>query len=189
MKLPLPAVCVIASMSFVAVACGGASAPPQGPAAPAGGAPAAASTPRFTSETTPLYPREECKTLIPGEDGSDPTLGCPALPGYEVVIQFTAWATHVRIDGPETQVSFSGYVGDELEWRLADGKPFAVIASVIGDEERERDPNAAVLQVRGIAGWPIEANVPITVKNAAQAARDMADAGYHGKPQEQAPPP
>jgi hypothetical protein len=187
MPLPTPALRVLVPLwlASAAVACGGASAPPQKPAAPAGATPAASPGPRFTSETTPLYPSDQCKTLIPGEDGSDPTLGCPALPGYEVVIRFSAWATHVEITGPETNVSFGGYLGGEIEWRLADGKPFAVIVSVNPDEERRDDPRSTRLELRGVAGWSIEADVPADAKDAAQAARDQADAAFH----KGAPPP
>ena len=140
---------------------------------------------RFTSETTPLYPSKQCKTVTPaGDDGGDPALRCPAKRGYQVDVGFSAWATHVELTGPSTRVSFEGYVGKHIEWRLADGKPFAVIVSVDAqgpDEDGNTDPKATRLQVRGINGLKLDTEVAAHAKDAIKTAQDLADGAYRAQ--------
>lgn len=184
LAVPLAHVALAALAALSASGCARSPGPaPQPPASPSG-APSAG----FTSERTPLYPSKQCETAVPAEDGSDPVLRCPALRGFQVEVSFSAWATHVEITGPRTAVSFGGLIGDQLEWRLAGGEPFAVIASVDEqgpDERGQADPAARKLQVRGLGGWQIEGEVPASAQDAAQAARALADAARRA----QAPAP
>jgi hypothetical protein len=162
MQLPTLALCAIASLPLVAAA-------DSKPAI------------KLTSETTPLYPSKRCKTVTPASDGGDPALRCPAKRGYQVDVSFSAWATHVEITGPSTQLSFEGYVGKQLEWRLAGGKPFAVIISVDEQgpgEDGSANPKAARLRVRGINGFMLDAGVQADAKDARKAAQEIADAAY-----------
>lgn len=166
--------------ALLASGCARSPGPASQPAAAAGGASAAG----FTSERTPLYPSKQCETVVPAEDGSDPVLRCPALRGFQVEVSFSAWATHVEITGPRTAVSFNGLIGDQLEWRLAGGEPFAVIVSVDeqGPDEREQaDLAARRLEVRGVGGWQIEGEAPASAPDAAQSARALADAAYRAQ--------
>ena len=89
-----------------------------------------AAKPKITTKTTALYPSKQCKTKIKGEEGSDPVLRCPALKGYDVEVSFSATDTIVTISGDSRPLTFSGLVGDKLEWQLVDGKPFAVLVQI-----------------------------------------------------------
>lgn len=168
MKLPAAVLLAMTSLSLAGSFASPAAADGKG-------------APRFSSETTPLYPSERCKTVVAGEDGGDPALRCPAKRGFHVDVGFSAWATHVELTGPGTSVRFDGHVGAQIEWRLADGKPFAVIVRVNEQEPGDDglpDPKATRLVVRGVGGWKIEGEVAAGAKDAAKAAQDLADTAY-----------
>lgn len=86
--------------------------------------------PRITSTTTGLYPSKSCKTKIRGGEGQDPVLRCPAPKTFDVEVFFSAQDTHVTVTGNGKSASFSGLVGNKLEWRLADGVPFALLVEI-----------------------------------------------------------
>lgn len=141
----------------------------------------------ITSKTTGLYPSKTCKEKIKGGDGQDPVLTCPALPGHEVEISFSARDTHVTLTGGADQHSFNGWVGDKIEWRLAGGKPFAIIVAVGEWEESDTEPGAAKvinerLLIRGVGAMSIKLEVKDKNANKSAAAwkkaRELADAEY-----------
>lgn len=86
--------------------------------------------PKITSKETGLYPSKACKTKIAGGEGQDPVLRCPAMKGFEVEVSFAAVTTQVSITGTTSKTDFSGLVGDKLEWRIANGKPFALLVEM-----------------------------------------------------------
>jgi hypothetical protein len=171
MKLPAAVLLALASLSL--------AGPLAGPAAAD-----AKSAPRFSSETTPLYPNKRCKAIAISEEEGEQTLRCPAKRGFLVEVGFSAWATHVELTGPSTSVRFDGTIGAQIEWRLADGKPFAVIVRVNEqepDDDGLPDPKATRLVVRGVNGWKIEGEVAAGAKDAVKAAQDLADTAYRAR--------
>ena len=58
---------------------------------------------------------------------------CPSLDGYEVLHGRASFAVSVTITGKKTELVFESYLGDVIEWRLADGKPFAIIVETADD--------------------------------------------------------
>lgn len=101
--------------------------------------------PTLTTKTTGLYPSKTCKTKIEGGEGQDPVLSCPAAAkGFAVEVSFSAVDTHVTVTGPGgSSTTFSGRLGDKLEWRLANGAPYALILEM-ADTDHEADGSPAV---------------------------------------------
>ncbi|MFN0248010.1 MAG: hypothetical protein ACKV2T_14060 [Kofleriaceae bacterium] len=141
--------------------------------------------PKITSKETGLYPSKACKTKIAGGEGQDPVLKCPAMKGFEVEVSFAATTTQVSITGNGKTTSLSGLVGNKLEWRLADGKPFAILVeNAIDDTDEQGDPIARNrrVEVYSVGGTSPMANVPLptlkpaTRKMAWAKARTLADA-------------
>ena len=108
--------------------------------------------PKIKAMTTDLYPSKKCKTKIAGGEGQDPVLTCPAaVKGYEVEVSFSAIDTHVTVRGDGKETSFSGQVGKKLEWRLADGKPFALLVELA--EHGEEPGMKATNQRIAVLAW------------------------------------
>lgn len=102
-------------------------------------------TPKRTTKTTGLYPSKTCKTKIAGGEGQDPVLSCPAgAKGYAVEVSFSAIDTHVTVTGPAgSSTTFSGRLGDKLEWYLADGTPYALVLEM-AETDMDTDGSPAV---------------------------------------------
>ncbi len=99
---------------------------------------------KLTTKTTGLYPSKTCKTKIKGGEGQDPVLTCPAgAKGFDVTVSFSATDTHVEITGPKGVTNIGGRVGDKLEWRLADGVPYALVVE-LADTDQEAEGSPAV---------------------------------------------
>ncbi len=98
--------------------------------------------PRLTTKTTGLYPSKTCKTKIKGGEGQDPVLTCPAgAKGFAVEVFFSATDTHVTVSGKPGDTSINGRLGDKLEWRLADGVPYALLVELAEtDQEAVASP-------------------------------------------------
>jgi hypothetical protein len=144
-----------------------------------------AKPPKITSKETGLYPSKACKTKIAGGEGQDPVLKCPAMKGFEVEVSFAAVTTQVSITGSGKTMTVSGLVGNKLEWRLADGKPFAILVENADDDTDEqgnpiaRSPRVDVYTVGGTsptATVPIATTKAATRKAAWAKARTLADA-------------
>ncbi len=134
------------------------------------------SPPKFTSVYTDLS--KQCKAAFKevGE-GQDMPLNCKGYGGYKISIGYSAMYAHVvaeTLDGKNniplttTQINYDMQKGRKIEWRLANGRPFAVILRV---EDK--------LLVKGLRGYEkIDYDVDAKTPNANQQARDLADKGY-----------
>jgi len=139
--------------------------------------------PKITSKTTALYPSKSCKVKVAGGEGQDPVLRCPALKGFDIEVSFSATDTLVTITGGTQPITFSGLVGPTLEWRLARGKPFALLVELgISDTDEDgrpinRNPHVEVIDLAGTRQEvPIIGTKPAGKKAAWVKARALTDA-------------
>lgn len=149
----------------------------------------AQTSPRFTSAYTSLG--RGCKTLG-GENGTDDASICRGVGGYQIRVYGSATATHINAEkkGSDESVNLAmlSIEFDEsktnIEWRLANGKPFAVIIRVpkYGDATNENPYFGKVigqqLIIRGLKGYDIDLNVDAKTPNANLKARELADKAY-----------
>ncbi len=151
--------------------------------------------PQFSSVYTDL--KAQCRPIAQGEaQGDDTPLRCDGYGGYEVRIDFSAASSHLRVqlaDGESedaitlAEQPLSYDAKRKIEWRLADGKPFAVIFRVdkpkdgLDPTEMWRPENKAgeSLRVKGLEGYgQIDFEVDARTPNANLKAREMADNAY-----------
>ncbi len=156
----------------------------------------------FTSDYTDLTNGKGCQPDTAGSktsEGSDSPLVCRGPGGYQVHISYAAVGAYASVrtanNNFTVQLAAQGAhfnEGRKIEWRLADGRPFAVILRVFKYRERASDPNEAfsernkiseVLIVRGLKGQEhIRFDVdPRKSENANDEARKLADAGFRRK--------
>lgn len=157
--------------------------------------PGAAGAPKFSSAYTDL--KTQCKPIAEGEaQGDDMPLRCAGHGGYEVRIDFSAAGSHLgvqpvggqsedRIALAEQPLNYDAR--RKIEWRLAGGKPFAVILRVdkakdgLDPAERWRPENKTgeSLLVKGLKGHErIDFEVDAKTPNANAKARALADKAY-----------
>jgi hypothetical protein len=144
----------------------------------------------FTSVYTSL--NKGCKVLK-GENGTDNAFLCKGAPGYQVRIYYSAAATHysAELKGSDKFVPLTAEdikFDDSkirLEWRLANGKPFAVIMRVpkYGPATDDNPYFGAVvgerLIVKGLVGFEsIDVAVDARESGANAKARSLADAAF-----------
>ena len=145
---------------------------------------------RFTSVYTSLD--QGCKT-IKGENGSDNAFICRGATGYEINIFYSAAAMFINADLKGTNETFNLATLDfgvdterrRVEWRLADGKPFAAIIRVPKYGPRKTsdlyfgEVVGEELLVRGLKGHEtISGQVDAKTPNANEKARKLADEAY-----------
>lgn len=144
---------------------------------------------RFASVYTSLG--KGCKTLR-GENGTDDASICRGVGGYQVRVYGSAAATHINAEkkGSDESINLATLSIEfnesktNLEWRLANGKPFAVIIRVpkYGDATDENPYFGRVigqeLIIRGLKGYDIELSVDAKTTNANLKARELADKAY-----------
>jgi len=121
---------------------------------------------KLTSELTPLPPNKACKV-------TDDKLQCPGRGDYTVTIGKADSGSYIRVQKGELVVDLpDGKLGRQLEWRMADGVPFAVIATVT-------DSDGAHLVVRGLEGYgAIGGRIDAKEKRAGKKAQQLADEGF-----------
>lgn len=135
---------------------------------------------------------KSCKVLR-GGDGQDDAKLCPGPGGYQVRVYSSATTSHVNAELKGTDESFPIATLDlafndnnsKLEWRLANGKPFAVIMRVPTYAERT-DGEAGLGKVTGqelvVIGLrsqeSLSTSIDAKTPNANVKARALADAGY-----------
>lgn len=151
-------------------------------------APAATS---FTSVYTSLS--KLCKTLK-GGDGQDDAYICRGAGNYQVRVYYSAAATQINaeIKGKDDSVSLGMLNMDfdlnksTLEWRMANGKPFAIImrqpvyAEAVADGEYFGKVIGQKLMVIGLVGYEdsIKGEVDAKTPGANVKARELADDAY-----------
>lgn len=160
--------------------------------------PGAGSRPRFESAYTDLA--KECKAAVKeseAAEGQDIPQRCKGYGGYFASIGYSAFFTFVGVEAEDgkTAIALSPGKGGELpgtklEWRLADGKPFAVILrysfyredDIAAGESPFKDKNkiGESLVVKGLRGYEQTINFEVDAKtpNANEKARELADSAY-----------
>ena len=155
---------------------------------------AAVSKPAFASVYTDL--KKQCKAMreVASQEGTDPTARCVGYGGYRLAMYYSATSATIVVqreaDGEDvmtlgTDYGSYGSRGEKIEWRTADGKPFAVImrswkwaVSKTGTLYNGR-PVGSTLVVRGLPGWErINTTVDGSLPDANARARAAADAGW-----------
>jgi len=160
-----------------------------------------AAAPAFTSAYTDL--NKDCKGAVKESElteGQDMPLKCKGYGGYYIDIGYSAMASHVdvRMEGDEdfqvgllnAGIGYSDEPGRKVEWRMADGKPFAVIVRAGSyDEEKAQQTGDSPYQdkyktgeslvVKGLKGYEhIDFKVDAKDPQANEKAREMADSNF-----------
>ena len=154
--------------------------------------------PKLASAYTDLS--RECKNALKAVgEGQDMPLKCKGYGKYYVYIYYSALASHISIKtvnrddfiylSPE-KLDFSDNRDSKIEWRLADGKPFAVILKVsrYDDTVQENGENpyqdkhrvGDLWLVKGLKGYEyIDFKVDARATPAALSkARELADNAF-----------
>jgi hypothetical protein len=152
--------------------------------------------PRFSSVYTNFD--KDCRDAVPESKvhpGTDVPGTCKGYGGYRVALDYSAMATSmVIVRGKNRDESISlGMMsltapekGSKLEWRLANGNPFAVIFRMpkYGEMGENSNPFAnkigETLIVKGLKGYEgIDLEVDVkTTPNPNEKARQLADSHY-----------
>ena len=151
--------------------------------------------PKFSSAYTDL--KTQCRAIAEGEpEGDDTPLRCEGHGGYEIRIDFSAASSHLRAQPaggaseeaiPLAEQPLHYDAKRKIEWRLADGKPFALIFRVdkakagLDPAEMWRPENKTgeFLLVKGLKGFEhIDFEVDARTPNANVRARELADASF-----------
>ncbi len=152
--------------------------------------------PVFSSLYTDL--KRECRTLKEpkGVEPGDPAGACKGYGGYRIFISYSAWAATLSAESlknrDESVTLGSDYFdygakSEKVEWRLANGKPFAVIIRLGKYKENNNGENpytdknriGSALIIKGLKGYEqIDFTVDGASANANVKAREMADGNY-----------
>uniref|UniRef100_A0A7V4LDI2 Uncharacterized protein n=1 Tax=Desulfobacca acetoxidans TaxID=60893 RepID=A0A7V4LDI2_9BACT len=155
--------------------------------------------PQFSSAFTHLA--RDCQDAVKGEAaGEDIPQKCKGYGRYYVFIYYSAYGCHIAIKNQDNdemiylapeQFDFSSKKDSVVEWRLANGQPFAVIIKVTKyntTKAQERGDNpfqkkykiGDVVLVKGLKGYG-HLNYSLnaaTTSDALAKARTLADQGY-----------
>ena len=121
------------------------------------------------------------------KNGTDIPSKCRGLGGYDVFISYSACASSFTIRRGEEDISLGmqpvNWKQKTIEWRLADGKPFAVIIRMYdyGDDfcNGANKLKGESLMVQGLKGFEqIEGSVDARAANSNLRARELADKGF-----------
>lgn len=148
---------------------------------------------------------DHCKPTVSGadeQDGGDTPQRCAGHGGYSLLKTYSAIATYLSVEDAAGKFSVPLVArsdclqshGRKIEWRLADGKPFAVILRVgcykavdagnaDADFFAEKNKTGEFLLVRGLKGYEFlktEVDARQT-PNPNESARAAADGAYLGK--------
>jgi tetratricopeptide (TPR) repeat protein len=146
----------------------------------------------FSSAYTDL--KTQCENPAPANnEAQHSSLFCKGYGNYRIHIFDSAEALNIYVQSLDGQVSIPlatqsltwDQQGRKVEWRLADGKPFAVIVRVFkysgkGQYPFQEKPTGEVLLVKGLPGYEhIDAEVDIrSTPNGNEKARQLADGDY-----------
>ncbi|MFZ2090036.1 MAG: hypothetical protein WAU47_15815, partial [Desulfobaccales bacterium] len=157
-----------------------------------------AAQPKFSSAFTNLS--TDCRDALKSVgEGQDMPLKCKGYGQYYIYIYYSAFASHIAVKTKGNDdntihvtaehVDFSDKGDSKVEWRLADGKPFAVIIKVSRYNKEVQDTGENPYQdkykigeaiiVKGLTGYNhIDFNVDARTPNAFAEARKLADDAY-----------
>jgi hypothetical protein len=120
--------------------------------------------------------------------GSDIPSKCKGEGGYFVNISYSACSSSFSLTRGDENISLGMQAIDwkqkTVEWRMADGKPFAVIMRVYEYAGNDMCSTAGKIKgesltVQGLKGYEnIEGSVDARTPNANVKARELADKGY-----------
>ncbi len=146
--------------------------------------------PKFSSAYTNLD--KDCKT-VKGRGGTDDASNCKGIGGYRIHVSASAAAVAITAETPDKKDLITLAIQDlifdqtkiKVEWRTANGKPFAVIMRVAkyGETNDENlyigKKNGEELIVQGLKGFEdIDFKVDAKTTNANVKARKLADDAY-----------
>jgi hypothetical protein len=168
--------------------------PAQNRAAPEGTAPVARAT-RFSSRYTSLSSPRCGSGMTKKEEreadkhGSDIPTRCKGYGGYNIFIFYSACTSEFRAEKGDQSIRLASQAVDwkqkTVEWRIANGKPFAVIMRVYeysGDEHCGHGGKITgeFLIVQGLQGYEhLDERVEVkATPNPNLKAREIADKGY-----------
>lgn len=140
-----------------------------------------AAAPVLASEYTDLA--KDCRPAFADaelEEGQDNALRCKGSGDYGLFIYFSAEDTMLTVENTrgdtvfDTPLTLSDYEHGKVEWRIADGRAFAIIVRV------KPKNTAETLEIRGIDRYrTIHGSIPTAGrKNANAQARAEADKAY-----------
>ncbi len=122
--------------------------------------------------------------------GTDIPTKCRGLDGYAVNFSYSACSTGISLDRGDESISLGMQSADwkqkKLEWRMANGNPFAVILRVY--DYAGSDIGSTDGKITGetliVKGLKVYEHIDETVNaignaNANLKARELADAGFH----------
>ena len=122
------------------------------------------------------------------EHGSDIPTRCKGYGGYSVYIYYSACSSNFSLERGEENISLGMQAIDwkqkTVEWRMANGKPFAIIMRSYEYAGNEQCATAGkvskeTLIVRGLKGFEqINETVDAGAPTANVKARELADKGY-----------
>jgi hypothetical protein len=147
---------------------------------------------QFSSVYTDL--KSDCKAAQESAgEGQDMPLKCKGFGGYEIFIDYSAMSAHLRIQSADGEAvaslapqPLSYYDNRKVEWRLEQGRPFAVIVrverykdeggNIDTDTYSKKNKMGAYLHVVGLKSAAfINEKIDVKTPNANAAAREMAD--------------
>ena len=122
------------------------------------------------------------------EHGSDIPTRCKGFGGYDVYIYYSACSSIISLDRGDEVTPLATQAVDwkqkTVEWRMANGKPFAVIMRVYeyaGDDQCADGGKITgeYLVIKGLKGYEhIDETVKKGTPNPNLTARQLADKGY-----------
>lgn len=154
---------------------------------------------RYSSSYTDLTSCEPLSAVATARDdagrGADEPRRCQGADGYEIVENYAAAGTYRQVVLAAQNFMIDlvplaaecpfAFFADKVEWRLAEGVPFAVITRVHcygaepdaqGNYDTPRNRLGEYLMVRGLLGQSIQADIDVAkTAHANQHARQLAD--------------
>ena len=121
------------------------------------------------------------------KNGQDIPTRCKGYGGYDVYVYYSACSSHFSLTKGEENIPLGTQAIDwkqkTVEWRMANGKPFAVILRVYeyaGDDlcATNGKIKSESLMVQGLKGFEISETVDARTPNANVKARELADKAY-----------
>lgn len=121
------------------------------------------------------------------KNGSDIPSRCKGLAGYVVDIDYSACSSNFSLVKGDENIALGmqavGYKQKTVEWRLANGKPFAVIMrryTYAGNDlcATGGKITGESLTITGLKGFEISETVDAKTPNANLKARELADKAY-----------